>query len=126
MLLRYMLHSEFRHSTMPQKFGGKWGTERLNNRFPLPTLLCAGYSVKLNKKNATMKKKTEKSTSFSNKQKLIHLYFKQTTKEQSVRYNQLVIRSLTQHSLYGQYCTSAAVTPSPYVRLHIRWAIDNG
>ena len=30
------------------KFGRKWGTECLNTRFPLPTLLCAGYSVKLN------------------------------------------------------------------------------
>ena len=29
--------------------GGKWGTECLNTRFPLPTLLCAGYSVKLEK-----------------------------------------------------------------------------
>ena len=25
-----------------------WETECLNARFPLPTLLCAGYSVKLN------------------------------------------------------------------------------
>ena len=32
---------------MPPEFGGKWGTEFLNTRFPLPTLLCAGYSVKL-------------------------------------------------------------------------------
>ena len=29
---------EFRHS-MPPEFGGKWGTECLNTRFPLPTLL---------------------------------------------------------------------------------------
>ena len=33
--------------TMPPKFGGKWGTACLNTGFPLPTLLCAGYSVKL-------------------------------------------------------------------------------
>ena len=32
---------------MPPEFGRKWGTECLNTRFPLPTLLCAGYSVKL-------------------------------------------------------------------------------
>ena len=33
--------------TMPSELGGKWGTECLNTRFPLPTLLCARYSVKL-------------------------------------------------------------------------------
>ena len=38
---------EFCHSTMPPEFGRKWGTECLNAKFPLPTLLCAGYSVKL-------------------------------------------------------------------------------
>ena len=32
---------------MPAELGGKWGTECLNTRFPLPTVLCAGYSVKL-------------------------------------------------------------------------------
>ena len=32
---------------MPPNFGRKWGTECLNTRFPLPILLCAGYSVKL-------------------------------------------------------------------------------
>ena len=32
---------------MPPEFGGKWATECLNTRFTLPTLLCAGYSVKL-------------------------------------------------------------------------------
>ena len=32
---------------MPPEFGRNWGTECLNTRFPLPTLLCAGYSVKL-------------------------------------------------------------------------------
>ena len=32
---------------MPAELGGKWGTECLNNRFPLPILLCAGYSMKL-------------------------------------------------------------------------------
>ena len=31
---------------MPPEFGGKWGTEWLNT-FPLRTLLCAGYNVKL-------------------------------------------------------------------------------
>ena len=33
---------------VPLEFGRKWGTECLNTRFPLPTMLCAGYSVKLN------------------------------------------------------------------------------
>ena len=32
---------------MPPESGRKWGMECLNTRFPLPTLLCAGYSVKL-------------------------------------------------------------------------------
>ena len=32
---------------MPPEFGRKWGTHCLNTRFSLPTLLCAGYSVKL-------------------------------------------------------------------------------
>ena len=32
---------------MPPEFGRKWQTECLNTRFPLPTLLCAGYSMKL-------------------------------------------------------------------------------
>ena len=32
---------------MPPEFGTKWGTECLDTRFPLPTLLFAGYSVKL-------------------------------------------------------------------------------
>ena len=32
---------------MPPEFGSMWETECLNTRFPLPTLLCAGYSVKL-------------------------------------------------------------------------------
>ena len=30
---------------MPPEFGRKWGTECLNIRFPLPTLLCAEYNV---------------------------------------------------------------------------------
>ena len=34
---------------VPPEIGGKWGTECLNTRFPLPTLLCAGYCVKLKK-----------------------------------------------------------------------------
>ena len=32
---------------MPPEIGRKWGTECLNTSLPLPTLLCAGYSVKL-------------------------------------------------------------------------------
>ena len=32
---------------MLPEFGRKWGTDCLNTRFPLPTLQCAGYSVKL-------------------------------------------------------------------------------
>ena len=32
---------------MYPEFGRKWGTECFNIRFPLPTLQCAGYSVKL-------------------------------------------------------------------------------
>ena len=32
---------------MPPELGRKWWTECLNTRFPLPTLLCPGYSVKL-------------------------------------------------------------------------------
>ena len=40
------LSSATQHAMHPE-FGRKWGTECLNTRFPLPTLLCAGYSVKL-------------------------------------------------------------------------------
>ena len=40
------LSSATQHA-MPPEFGRKWGTECLNTRFPLPTLLSAGYSVKL-------------------------------------------------------------------------------
>ena len=40
------LSSATQHA-MPPEFGRKWGTECLKTRFPLPTLLCAGYSVKL-------------------------------------------------------------------------------
>ena len=36
-----------RHAQMPPEFSLKWGTECLNTRFPLPTLVRAGYSVKL-------------------------------------------------------------------------------
>ena len=32
---------------MPPEFGRKWGTECVNTKLPLPTLLCALYSVKL-------------------------------------------------------------------------------
>ena len=40
------LSSATQHA-MPPEFGRKQGTECLNTRFPLPTPLCAGYSVKL-------------------------------------------------------------------------------
>ena len=40
------LNSATQHA-MPPEFGRKWATECFNTRFPLPTLLCAGYSVKL-------------------------------------------------------------------------------
>ena len=40
------LSSATQHA-MPPEFGRKWGTKCLNTRFPLRTLLCAGYSVKL-------------------------------------------------------------------------------
>ena len=39
------LSSAPQHGMLPE-FGRKWGTEWLNTRFPLPTLLCAGYSVR--------------------------------------------------------------------------------
>ena len=32
---------------MPLEFGGEWVTECLNTKFPMPTLLCARYIVKL-------------------------------------------------------------------------------
>ena len=32
---------------MPPELDGNWGTECLNTRFPLPTLVSAGYSVKV-------------------------------------------------------------------------------
>ena len=37
------------------ELGGKWKTECLATRFPLSTLLCAGYSVKLTNKNKNYK-----------------------------------------------------------------------
>ena len=40
------LSSATQHA-MPPEFGKKWEMECLNTRFPLPTLLCAGYGVKL-------------------------------------------------------------------------------
>ena len=46
------LSSATQHA-MPPEFGGKWETECLNTRFPRPTLLCAGYSVKMKKKSRT-------------------------------------------------------------------------
>ena len=42
-----VLGSATQHA-MPPEFSRKWQTECLNTRFPLTTLLCAGYSVKLN------------------------------------------------------------------------------
>ena len=44
-----LLSSATQHA-MPPEFGGKWGTECFNTRFPVPNLLCAGYSVKQEKK----------------------------------------------------------------------------
>ena len=40
------LSSATQHA-MPPESGRKWGTECLNTRFPLATVLCAGYSVNL-------------------------------------------------------------------------------
>ena len=40
------LNSATQHA-MPPELGGKWGMKCLNTKFPLSTLLCAGYSVKL-------------------------------------------------------------------------------
>ena len=40
------LSSAIQHAILSE-FGGKRGAECLNTRLPLPTLLCAGYSVKL-------------------------------------------------------------------------------
>ena len=40
------LSSATQHA-MPPEFGRKWETECLNTMFPLPTLLCTRYSVKL-------------------------------------------------------------------------------
>ena len=44
--LLFFLSSATQHAMTPE-FGGKQGTECLNIRFSLPTVLCAGYSVKL-------------------------------------------------------------------------------
>ena len=41
------LSSTTQHA-VPPEIGRKWETECLNTRFPMPTLLYAGYSVKLN------------------------------------------------------------------------------
>ena len=41
-----VLSSATQHVMLPD-YGGKWGSECLNTKFPLPALLCAGYSVKL-------------------------------------------------------------------------------
>ena len=43
---RAELSSDAQHATLPN-FGEKWGVECLNTRFPLPTLLCEEYIVKL-------------------------------------------------------------------------------
>ena len=42
------LSSATQHA-IPPEINGKWGMECLNIRFPMPTLLCARYSVKLKK-----------------------------------------------------------------------------
>ena len=47
-----VLNSATQHA-MPPECDGKWGAECLNTRFYLPTLLCAGYSLKLKKKKET-------------------------------------------------------------------------
>ena len=44
------LSSATQHA-MPPESGRRWGTECLNTRFPLHTLHCTGYSVKLIKKS---------------------------------------------------------------------------
>ena len=55
-----MVLSSATQYVMPPEFGRKWGTACLNTRFPLPTLLCAGYSVKLTKcQNGKNLKKAE-------------------------------------------------------------------
>ena len=41
-----VLSSATQHA-IPSEFSEKWGKECLYTRFSLPTLLCAGYSVKL-------------------------------------------------------------------------------
>ena len=41
----YLWYSGGIHA-MPPELCGKWRTKCLNIRFPLPTLLCTGYSVK--------------------------------------------------------------------------------
>ena len=50
-----------RHA-MPSEFGGKSGTECINTRVPLVTLLCAGYSVKLSLSIGTVCNKTVAQT----------------------------------------------------------------
>ena len=45
-VLSATLSSATQHAMSPE-FGRKWGKECLNTRFPLPTLQCEGYSVKL-------------------------------------------------------------------------------
>ena len=39
------------HHVMPTPFGGKWGTDCFNTRFPLLTLLCAVCIQRDTKKN---------------------------------------------------------------------------
>ena len=57
------LSSATQHA-MPPEFGRKWGTQCHNTKFPLPTLLHAGYSVKL-KKNILRTYKQNLTTSHS-------------------------------------------------------------
>ena len=58
---------------MPPEFGRKWGTELLNTRFPLPTLLCAGYSVKLKQKHVSICNENELGVG---KMKVMYVGFK--------------------------------------------------
>ena len=51
------LRSGVTQHAMPPEFDGKWGTGYLNTRFPLPTLLCAGYMHAIHKHEADFLKK---------------------------------------------------------------------
>ena len=47
---------------MLAEFGGKWGTECLSTRFPLFTMMRAGYSMKLIKNIKKRSKQTKFET----------------------------------------------------------------